>query len=348
MTMTHRARAAAGAAARPVAKTAARAAARAGMALVIAAGALCLCSAVVAQSFPNKPLKLIVPYPPGGVGDTFGRLYAQQLGERLGQPVLVDNKPGASQAIGAEATIKSPADGYTLFLGSTSSLILQVGARKNLPYDPVRDFAPVSLVFNLPLYLVVNTELPVANVRELIAYGKANPGKLTFASIGAGSTVHLAGEMFKKMAGIEMVHVPYKGSAPALTDIIAGRVSLMFDGGTSALPFVKAGKLRVLGTTDSRRSEQLPEIPTIAESGLPGYEAVSWFGIAAPAGTPKPVLERLAADTAAIVAKPDFKAKFAGAGMEMISTTPEAMAEIIRSGIPRWTRVMRDAGIQAE
>ena len=323
-------------------------AARAAIALLIAAGALFPGGEVSAQPYPGKPLRLIVPYPPGGVGDMFGRLYAQQLGERLGQPVLVDNKPGAAQAIGAEAAIKSPADGYTLFLGSTSSLILQVGARKSLPYDPVKDFAPVSLVFNLPLYLVVHPELPVNNVRELIAYGKANPGKLSFASIGAGSTVHLAGEMFKKMAGIEMVHVPYKGSAPALTDIIAGRVSLMFDGGASALPFVNAGKLRVLGTTDSRRSEHLPDIPSIAEAGLPGYEAVSWFGIAAPAGTPKPIIDRLAADTAAIVSKADFKARFAGAGMEMISTTPEAMAEIIRSGIPRWTRVMREAGIQPE
>ena len=301
----------------------------AGIALLIAAGALFPGGEVSAQSYPSKPLRLIVPYPPGGVGDMFGRLYAQQLGERLGQPVLVDNKPGAAQAIGAEAAVKSPADGYTLFLGSTSSLILQVGARKSLPYDPVKDFAPVSLVFNLPLYLVVHPDLPVNNVRELIAYGRANPGKLSFASIGAGSTVHLAGEMFKKMAGIEMVHVPYKGSAPALTDIIAGRVSLMFDGGASALPFVNAGKLRVLGSTDSRRSEQLPDIPSIAEAGLPGYEAVSWFGIAAPAGTPKPIVERLAADTAAIVSKADFKAKFASAGMEMVSTTPEAMAEII-------------------
>ena len=324
------------------------AAARAGIALLIAAGALFPGGEVSAQPYPSRPLRLIVPYPPGGVGDMFGRLYAQQLGERLGQPVLVDNKPGAAQAIGAEAAVKSPPDGYTLFLGSTSSLILQVGARKSLPYDPVKDFAPVSLVFNLPLYLVVHPDLPVNNVRELIAYGKANPGKLSFASIGAGSTVHLAGEMFKKMAGIEMVHVPYKGSAPALTDIIAGRVSLMFDGGASALPFVNAGKLRVLGTTDSRRSEQLPDIPSIAEAGLPGYEAVSWFGIAAPAGTPKPIIERLAADTAAIVSKADFKARFAGAGMEMISTTPEAMAEIIRTGIPRWTRVMREAGIQPE
>ena len=304
--------------------------------------------AASAQNFPNRPLKLIVSYPPGGVGDTFGRLDAGQLAERLGQPVIVDNKPGASQTIGAEATVKSPPDGYTLFLGSTSSLILQVGAKKSLPYDPVKDFAPVSLVFNLPLYLVVNPELPVKNVRELIAYARANPRTLTFASIGAGSTVHLAGEMFKKMAGVEMVHVPYKGSAPALTDIMAGRVSLMFDGGTSALPFVKAGKLRVLATTDSRRSDQLPDIPTIAESGLPGYEAVSWFGIAAPAGTPHPILERLAADTAAIVSRPDFKAKFVGSGMEMISSTPDAMAEMIRVGIPRWTEVMRDAGIRPE
>ena len=317
----------------------------AALAVIAAVG---LSSKAFAQAYPNRALKLIVPYPPGGVGDTFGRLYASQLAERLGQPVLIDNKPGASQAIGAEATVKSPPDGYTLFLGSTSSLILQVGARKSLPYDPVKDFAPVSLVFNLPLYLVVHPDLPVNNVRELIAYGRANPGKLSFASIGAGSTVHLAGEMFKKMAGIEMVHVPYKGSAPALTDIIAGRVSLMFDGGASALPFVNAGKLRVLGSTDSRRSEQLPDIPSIAEAGLPGYEAVSWFGIAAPAGTPKPIVERLAADTAAIVSKADFKAKFASAGMEMVSTTPEAMAEIIRTGIPRWTRVMREAGIQPE
>src|SRR4051812_17062953 len=215
-----------------------------------------------AQPYPSRPIRFIVPYTPGGLGDSFARAVAQDLAERVGQPVVIDNRPGASQAIGADATAKAPPDGHTIFMGTQSGLVLNTIARKKLPYDPVRDLAPVSLLFTSPLYLVVHPSVAANSVKELVALANRRPGKLTFASIGNGTSQHLAGELFRKRAQVDIVHVPYKGSSPATTDLLGGQVDMMFEGGVSSLPHVKAGKLRALATTGRKRTEAMPELPT--------------------------------------------------------------------------------------
>ena len=316
--------------------------------LLVAAVLTIVATTTLAQTWPNKPVRIIVPYPPGGVGDTFTRSLAQQLSERLGQPVLIENKPGASQIIGAELAAKAAPDGYTLFLGSVTSLAINVRSQKKLPYDPVRDFAPVSLCFASPLYLVVNPALPASSVVELIALARAKPGQLTFASVGQGGSLHLAGELFKSMTGVDMTHIPYKGSAPALADVMGGQVSMIFDVGVSALPQVRAGKLRALAITASRRSEGTPEYPTIAEAGVPGYEASIWFGIVAPAGTPAPVVARLSREIAQIVRTPAIRERFVPLGLDLIGGTPEEFAATMRSEIPKWARVLQDARVEPE
>lgn len=304
---------------------------------------------VQAQTYPSKPVRIIVPYPPGGIGDTVTRAIAQGLSEPFGQPVVIENKPGASQMIGAEIVAKAPADGYTLFLGSVTSLAINVNSQKKMPYDPARDFAPVSMAFFSPLYLVVNPAVPATTVRELIALARAQPGKLTFASIGQGGSIHLAGELFRSMAGLDMTHVPYKGSAPALTDVIGGQVNLMFDAGVSALPQVRAGKLRALAVTSAVRSSSTPELPTVAEAGnLPGYEAVIWFGLVAPAGTPREIVTRLSQEVAKITRVPALRERFAPQGVELSASAPEAFAEFIKSEIPKWGKVLRDANVAPE
>ena len=316
--------------------------------LLVAAVLTIVATTTLAQTWPNKPVRIIVPYPPGGVGDTFTRSLAQQLSERLGQPVLIENKPGASQIIGAELAAKAAPDGYTLFLGSVTSLAINVRSQKKLSYDPVRDFAPVSLCFASPLYLVVNPALPASSVAELIALARAKPGQLTFASVGQGGSLHLAGELFKSMTGVDMTHIPYKGSAPALADVMGGQVSMIFDVGVSALPQVRAGKLRALAITASRRSEGTPEYPTIAEAGVPGYEASIWFGIVAPAGTPAPVVARLSREIAQIVRTPAIRERFVPLGLDLIGGTPEEFAATMRSEIPKWARVLQDARVEPE
>ena len=307
-----------------------------------------LSTSAFAQAYPSKPIRIVVPYPPGGIGDTLTRELGSNLATRLGQPVVVENRPGGSQIIGAEAVAKAPPDGYTLFLGSISSLVLNVGSQKNLPYDPVKDFAPVSLFFSTPLYLVVNPQLPVKNVSELIAYGKAHPGKLSFGSIGTGSSLHLTGEMFKSMTGIDMLHVPYKGSVPAVTDLIGGQIQLIFDAGTSSLPQVRGGKLRVLGVTSAKRASGTPEIPTIAEAGVPGFDASIWFGIVAPAATPAPIVQKLSLEINDILRQPALRDRYKLEGVEVAGSTPEEMAARIKADLPIWTEVQRKAGIKPE
>ena len=316
--------------------------------LAIIAGALFVLPAA-AQNYPVKPVRIVVPYPPGGIGDTVTRALAQGLGEQLGQTFVIDNKPGASQMIGAELVARAPADGYTLFLGSVTSLAINVNSQKKMNYDPAKDFAPVSMAFYSPLYLVVNPSVPAQSVKELIALGKAQPGKLTFASIGQGGSIHLAGELFRSMAGLDMVHVPYKGSAPALTDVIGGQVNLMFDAGVSALPQVRAGKLRALAVTSAKRSSSAPELPTVAEAAnLPGYEATIWFGLVAPAGTPRDIVTRLSQELAKVAQQPALRERFAPQGVELSATTPEEFAAIIKSEIPKWGKVLRDANVAPE
>ena len=316
--------------------------------LAMIAGAFFVLPAA-AQNYPVKPVRIVVPYPPGGIGDTVTRALAQGLSEQLGQTFVIDNKPGASQMIGAEMVARAPADGYTLFLGSVTSLAINVNSQKKMNYDPAKDFAPVSMAFYSPLYLVVNPSVPAQSVKELIALGKAQPGKLTFASIGQGGSIHLAGELFRSMAGLDMVHVPYKGSAPALTDVIGGQVSLMFDAGVSALPQVRAGKLRALAVTSAKRSSSAPELPTVAEAAnLPGYEATIWFGLVAPAGTPRDIVTRLAQELAKVAQQPALRERFAPQGVELSATTPEEFAAIIKSEIPKWGKVLRDANVAPE
>jgi len=312
-------------------------------ALTLASGTVC----ASAQSYPTKPIRLVVPYPPGGIGDTLARELGTQLGARFKQPVIVDNRPGASQMIGAENVAKSAPDGYTLFLGSLSSLVLNVYSHKSIAYDPFKDFAPVSMFFSTPLYLVVNPRLPVRNVQEFVAYAKANPGKLSYGSIGTGSSLHLAGEMFKAAAGIDMLHVPYKGSVPAMTDLIGGQIQALFDAGTSSLPQVRGGKLRVLGVTSATRASGTPEIPAISET-VPGYDASFWFAIVAPAETPKAIVERLSGEIADILKQPALRDRYKSTGVELAGSTPAELAAQMRSDLPRWTEIQKQAGVKPE
>src|SRR5512144_2335881 len=267
-----------------------------------------------AQDYPTKPIRIVVPFPPGGATDLLARAVAQRLTEKWGQAVLVDNRPGAGGNIGSELVAKSAPDGYTLEMGTVGTHSINASLYAKMPYDHVKDFVPIILVAGVPNVLVVNPALPVNSVQELVAYAKANPGKLNFASSGNGTSIHLSGELFKVMAGVQMTHVPYKGSAPALQDLIGGQVQLMFDNLPPSLPQIKAGKLRALAVTTATRSPALPDLPTIAESGLPGFEASSWFGIVAPAGTPPAIVAKLNAEVAKWLASPEAQEKLLALG----------------------------------
>ncbi len=262
--------------------------------------------------------------------------------------MVVDNRPGASQAIGAEATARAAPDGYTVFMGTQSGLVLNSIAKKSLPFDPIADFAPVSLLFTTPLYLVTHPSVQAATLQELLALAKARPGKLTFASIGTGTSQHLAGEMLRRRAGVDIVHVPYKGSAPAIADLLSGRVDMMFEGGVSALPHVRTGKLRALATTGRQRSAAMPQLPTMAEAGVRDFDVTVWFGLVAPAGVPQPIVQRLNREVGEILRAGALRDKFAAAGIEIAPSSPEELGARIRADLPYWTKIMRDAGISPE
>jgi tripartite-type tricarboxylate transporter receptor subunit TctC len=300
-----------------------------------------------AQGYPNKPINFIVPYPPGGIADNYSRALSRRLSERLGQPVTIDNRPGGSLIVGTQAAAKSPADGYTLLLASVSSLAINAGAFKKLPYDPVRDFSPVSLVFYTPMYLMVSPSLPVQSVKDLIALAKAKPGKLSYASLGHGTSLHLAAESLKLATGIDLLHVPFKGTTTALPDVMEGRVDMIFDGG-AFLTLAAAGKLRLLAVTSPQRISSLPQVPTMAEAGVPGYDIIIWFGVVAPAGTPKPVVDRLAREIAEIVKEPTFRERIVATGGEPMSNTPDAFARLIQNETRKWTKLLQDAGIEPQ
>jgi tripartite-type tricarboxylate transporter receptor subunit TctC len=297
-----------------------------------------------AQSFPAKLVKIISPYSPGGLGDLLPRAIAPGLTATLGQPVIVENRPGASQIIGMQAAAKSPPDGYTLVFGSVTSLALNPGVHSNLPYDPVRDFAPVALCVTTPLYLVVHPSVPARSVKELIALAKARPGSITFGSGGTGSSNHLAGELFKSLARVDLLHVPYKGAGPAMVDVMAGHVALMF--GAAGLAEAKAGKVRVLGVTSAKRSVTAPELPTLIEAGVPGYEATIWFGLLAPAGTPAAIVSRLSQAIGIALAQPRVREQFTT--LDITPSTPEAFAALIAREIPKWRKVIQSARITVE
>lgn len=294
--------------------------------------------------YPSKPIRLVVPFPAGGTTDILARAVAQKLSEAWGQQVIVDNRPGAGGNIGSDIVAKAAPDGYTLVMGTVGTHAINPSLYRKMPYDHVKDFAPVILVAGVPNVLVVNSSLPVHTVRELIDYAKANPGKLNFASSGNGTSIHLSGELFKTMAGVQMTHVPYKGSAPALTDLMGGQVQLMFDNLPSSLQLIQAGKLRAIAVTSTARAAALPDVPTIAESGLPGFEASSWFGVLAPAGTPREIVTKLNATIAAWLATPDAKDKLLSQGAIAAGGTPEAFARHIDAETAKWAKVVKMSG----
>ncbi|CAG9174945.1 tripartite tricarboxylate transporter substrate binding protein [Cupriavidus pinatubonensis] len=296
-----------------------------------------------AQSFPNKPIRVVVPYPPGGPTDIVARVVGQRLSEKLGQPLVVENRPGAGGNIGAEAVAKSAPDGYTLLVATTAHAINMTLFSKP-GYDTREDFAPVSMLTRGPLVLVTAPATPASNVAELIALAKAKPGQITFASSGNGQSTHLAAELFNSMAGIHMTHVPYKGSAPALTDVMGGQATVMFDTMLSAMPFVRAGKLKALAITGATRSPAAPDTPTIAQAGLPGYEASAWNALLAPAGTPPAILNTLNGALKAVLQDPDVRARFASQGFAAEWTEPAVTARIIGQEIDKWARVVKTSG----
>jgi len=315
---------------------------------VLAALAALLLNPALAQIYPSKPVRLIVPFAAGGGNDNVARLVGKRLSDSLGQPVVVDNRPGAGGVVGAELAAKAAPDGYTLFLGGVGSHAINPNLHEKLPYDPVRDFAPIELLAQAPLVLVVHPSVPARDIAEFIAYARAHPGKLNFASNGNGSSSQLAAVMFGSMAGVDMVHVPYKGLSPALTDLLSGQVQLMFSSVVAILPHIKAGKLRGLATTGAKRLASLPELPTLAESGLPGYEASSWYGILAPAGTPRDIVMKLNAELSKALEQPEVKNSLLAEGAEPAGGSPEAFAAHIRAEKERLGKLIRDAKIRLE
>ena len=302
----------------------------------------------VAQEWPNKPIRWIVPFPPGGAMDVMARALAEKSSKSLGQAVVIENKPGAGGNIGADFVARSDADGYTMMITSIGMATNKFLYPK-LSYDPVKDFAPVSLIAIVPNVLVTNATQPnVKTVSDVIANAKAQPGKLTYASAGNGSSIHLAGEVFTSMAKIDMQHIPYKGSNPAVTDLLGGQVNYMFDSITSAKPHIDAGKLRPIGITTSKRSKALPNVPTIAESGLPGYEVTPWFAVFVPAATPKPIVNKLNAALLDALKSPEIKAKFDGIGAEPLGTSPDELTNYLNKEIERWGKVISTNNIKSD
>ena len=299
------------------------------------------------QAYPNKPVRIIVPYPPGGTADIVGRTIAEKLGVIWGQSVIVENRAGAGGTIGVDSAVKAASDGYTLVLGVTGPLTIAPGINAQLAYDPLRDLVPITLVAAVPSLIAVHPSVPARDLKELIALAKSQPGKLTFASAGTGTSVHIAGELFKSMAGVDILHVPYKGGVPALNDLMGGQVSMIIENMPQLLPQVRAGKIRALAVTTQQRSSAISDLPAVAEV-LPGYEATTWFGLLAPAKTPQEIVRKVQSDVAKIGLLPDVKERFTGLGADVIASTPEAFATHLRSELARFSKVIKDANIKAE
>jgi tripartite-type tricarboxylate transporter receptor subunit TctC len=312
------------------------------------AALLLVVSGAHAQTYPVKPLRFVVPFAPGGGADLVARTVGGKLTEALGQPVIIDNRTGAAGSIGADIAAKSPPDGHTLLLGSSGPLAINPSLYPKLPYDAARDFAPVSLATIMPFLLVVHPTLPVQNVKELVALARSRPDQLNYASPGAGSTTHLANELLKSMTGMKIVHVPYKGVAPAAVDLISGQVQMMSGDLSSLLPHVKSRRMRALAVTGAKRSHLLPQVPTIAESGIPGYEASGWFGVLVPAATPAPVVERLNAAIVKGLAAPDARERLNAFGGEAGGSTPEQFAAHIRNEAAKWGKLIKALGLKAD
>ena len=300
-----------------------------------------------AASFPDKPIKIVVTFTPGGAPDTLARLLAEKFTAAWGQPVIVDNKPGAGGNLGADFVAKAPPDGYTIVVGTVGTHSINGALYSKMPYDMIKDFTPITLLATTPNMLVINNDVPAKNLKDFIALGKKD-GKMTFASSGSGTSIHVSGELFKTMTGIDMVHIPYKGRATAIPDLLGGRVTMMFDNMPSSLALVREGKLRALGVTSSTRSPAAPDIPTIAESGLPGFDAVSWFALFAPANTPKPIIDKLQTEVRKILKTPDIRKRLADNGLDPVGGTPEELAAYQKSEIGKWAKVVKDSGAKVD
>ena len=314
------------------------------LALLLALAAPLAC----AQTFPERPVRFVVGFTPGGPSDILARALGQKLGERFTQQVIVENRPGAGGNIAAELVAKSAGDGYTWLLGNNSILATNQSLYQKLGYDPVADFAPVALVAIQPNILVVNPGVAASSVKELIALAKSRPGELNYASSGSGAAAHLAGELFKAMTGVQMQHIPYKGAQPALTDVIAGQAQLMFATSASVIPYIKAGRLRALAVTTAKRSASVPDLPTVAEAGVPGFEAITWHGVVVPAATPATLVDRINRDIVAVLRLPDLRERLESLGAEISSGTPRDFADYIAREIPKWAKVVKDSGARAE
>ena len=318
------------------------------LAVVLSVSAIVAAGHAAAQAnYPEKPIRIVVGFPPGGPSDIVARLLGQKLAEALGKSVLVENVPGAAGNIGADRVAKAAPDGYTLGLPNEAQIVINPSLYK-LPYDPVKDFAPITQVVVSAQVLVVHPSLPTKNVRELVALAKARPGELTFASGGSGNQVHLAGELFKSMAGIDISHIPYKGVALAIPDLLGGRVTMMFSPLSVALPLVREKRLRALAVTSLRRSPTVPELPTMDQSAFRGFETTSWFGLLAPAATPATIVRKVHLETVKVLALADVRAKFADLGMEVIGNSSDEFAAAIRAEIPRWAKLIKESGIKAD
>jgi tripartite-type tricarboxylate transporter receptor subunit TctC len=318
-----------------------RAVAAAALMLVLASGAQ-------AQTYPNRPIRLLVGLAPGGGTDVTARIVAAKLGDLLGQQIIVENRAGSGGLIAADTAAKATADGYTLLFGAISYSAIFASLYKKLPYDPVKDFAPISLVATLPNVLVVNPSLPVKSVSDFVAYAKARPGNISYGSSGNGSSLHLSMEMLKTMAGIDVLHVPYKGGAPALADLIGGQIQVMFDNLPGQIAYIKSGRTRALAVTTAKRNAQLPDVPTMIESGVPGFEVTVWYGIFAPAGVPKAVVAKLNADLVKTLNLPDVKDRMAQQGADPAPTTPEQFAAFQKSEVAKWAQVVKTSGARAD
>ncbi len=301
-----------------------------------------------AQNYPNKPIRMVIAWPPGGPTDTVGRIVGQEMTKTWGQQMIVDNRPGASGTIGADIVAKAAPNGYTILMAYTPEITITQSLFKSMPYDPVKDLTPVILVATTPMMLVIHPSLPAKNVKELVALAKSRPGQLPYASAGNGSPPHLAGELFKSMAGIDLVHVPYKGAMPALADLLGGHVVMYFTGMLAAMPHVKAGKLRAIAVSTAKRSPATPEIPAVAESGMRDFDISTWYGVLAPAGTPKDIIGKLNAEIFRALMLPEVKMQLAREGVETAPNSPEQFGKFIQSEITKFAKIIKESGARAE
>lgn len=314
--------------------------------IALALSAAALCGTASAQNYPNKPITIVVPFSPGGATDIMSRTLAERLHARFGQPVIVENKPGAGTMIASDYVAKAAPDGYTVLLAA-SSLGIAPALYSKVNYDPIKDFKPISLVASVVHVLSVHPSVPAKNVSELVEWVKANPSKANYGSVGAGTSTHLESELFNTMAGVKMEHVPYKGSAPALIDLVSGNINVMFDAYASSKPFINDNKIRLLAVTTAQRSKLLPDVPTVSESGLPGYEAMPWLGFVAPANTPDPVVKKFHDELNEVLKEPAVQEKFQSLGLEIIGNNPDEFAQFLQNDIGKWAKVVKDSGAKA-